>query len=327
MPKLNTSRKLAIAARTAKNIVVGRPITASFEITFNCNADCKHCNWGPYVKEPRLGPGVWADRLVELKPTVVQISGGEPLLRKDVYDIIAEMRRHDQLAVFVLTTNAQLLNEEKYLKLRKAGIEEFSISLDYPDERHNEFRKLKKNFEHLRELIPRLAAYGNRDIVLACVVQSENYRDLPRVAELAKQWGVEINFSIYNHLRTGNRELSIKPGGALDELRTIFDQLLEMQHDGYPIVTSEYSLRKILEFCGGGGQPNCQAGRRLLIINPWAALAPCGMFQERFTTQKEMIEKFTKHNECSACYTSSRANSEKSPWRMLIDAMRIVGHN
>jgi MoaA/NifB/PqqE/SkfB family radical SAM enzyme len=287
MPKLKTSRKLAIAARAAKNIVVGRPITASFEITFNCNADCKHCNWGPYVKEPRLGPGVWADWLVELKPTVVQISGGEPLLRKDVYDIIAEMRRHDQLAVFVLTTNAQLLNEEKYLKLREAGIEEFSISLDYPDERHNEFRKLKKNFEHLRELIPRLAAYGNRDIILACVVQSENYCDLPRIAELAKQWGVEVNFSIYNHLRTSNRELSIN--------------------------------------CGG--QPNCQAGRRFLVINPWAKLAPCGMFQERFTTQKEMIEKFTKLNECSACYTSSRANSEKSPWRMLIDAMRIAGHN
>ena len=103
------------------------------------------------------------------------------------------------------------------------GVDEFSFSLDYPDERHNEFRKLKKNFEHLRELIPRLAAYGNRDIVLACVIQSENYRDLPRIAELAKQWGVEVNFSIYNHLRTGNRELSINSAGALDELRTIFD--------------------------------------------------------------------------------------------------------
>jgi MoaA/NifB/PqqE/SkfB family radical SAM enzyme len=324
MPNLSAARKLRVAARAARNVAVGRPITVSFEITFNCNAHCKHCNWGDYVHEPRLGPDVWGQRLAELQPVVAQISGGEPLLRKDVYDIIAEMRRRDQVAVVVLTTNVQLMTEEKYLRFREAGVDEFSFSLDYPDERHNEYRRLKNNFEHIRELVPRLSARGNRDIVLACVVQSDNFHDLPRIAELAKAWGVWVNFSIYTHLRTGKKELSISPDGQLAELRSVVGHLVRMQRDGYPIATSAYSLRRMLEFYATTSQPNCQAGRRFFIINPWGKLAPCGIIQGEFTSQDELLEKFTKRNTCEMCYTAIRANSEKSPYRMIVDALRVV---
>jgi MoaA/NifB/PqqE/SkfB family radical SAM enzyme len=324
MPKLSATRKLAVAARVAKNMAIGRPITVSFEITFNCNANCKHCNCGPYVKEPRLGPEVWADRLVEFKPAVAQISGGEPLLRKDVYDIIAAMRRRDPLAVVVFTTNVQLLNEEKYLRLREVGVDEFSFSLDYPDERHDEYRQLKKNFAHICDLVPKLARYGNDDIVMACVVQAENFTELPRIAELAKEWGVKVNFSIYTHLRTGNMELTINSNSQLAALAKVVDRLVEMQNNGYPIVTSEYSLRKIIEFYQTGSMPNCQAGRRFFIINPWGKIAPCGMIQGEYDSQDEIIEKFTKGNRCDQCYTAIRANCEKSARRMLLDALRAV---
>jgi len=324
MPKLSTARKLRIAARAAKNIAIGRPITVSFEITFNCNANCKHCNWGEYVKEPRLGPEIWGDRIAELKPVVAQISGGEPLLRKDLYDIITEMHRRDPLAVIVLTTNVQLMNEERYARLREVGVDEFSFSLDYPDERHDEYRQLKENFKHISELVPKLAAHGNQDIVMACVVQSDNFRELPRVAELAKDWGVCVNFSIYTHLRTGNEGLSISPDGQLDALRGVVDRLIEMQNNGYPIATSEYSLRKMLDFYAARSQPDCKAGRRFFIINPWGKLAPCGIIHGEFDSQAELMEKFTKSNTCEMCYTAIRANSEKSPYRMIADALRIV---
>lgn len=217
MPELCAARKARIAGRTAKNILLGRPITVSFEVTYNCNAHCEHCDLGDYVKEPHLGPEEFARWVDELRPAVVQISGGEPMLRKDLGDIVREMRRRDPVAVFVLTTNVTLLNEDKYLKLREAGVDQFSLSLDYPDERHNEFRHLKKNFEHIRDLAPKLSRYGNNDIILACVVQSDNFRDLPRIAELAKEWGVAVNFSTYNALRTGKMELLISSREDLEE--------------------------------------------------------------------------------------------------------------
>ena len=324
MPDLSPGRQLRISARTANCLLMGRPITVSFEITYNCNARCKHCDLGDYVKEPRLGPEVFGQWIADLRPAVAQVSGGEPLLRKDVYDIIAEMRRRDPVAVFVITTNSSLLNEEKYLKLRASGMDQFSLSLDYPDERHNEFRQLKGNFEHIRDLVARIVKHNHRDIVLACVVQSDNFRDLPRMAELAKEWGVTVNFSTYNSLRTGDEDLLVRRPDDLEELRQIVERLVVMQGQGYPVMTSPWTMRQMIKFFAEGRQANCGAGKKFAIVNPWGKLTPCGMNREHYDSQKELVRKFSKHNKCESCFTAIRANSEKSPYRLLADALRVV---
>jgi len=329
MPKLSPKRQLQLAARAITNLARGRPITVSFEVTFNCNADCEHCNWGRSLKvdEPRLEPARWGDLVDEIRPVVAQISGGEPLLRRDIYDIISEMRRRDGLAAFVLTTNAQILNEERYERLRECGIDQFSISLDYPDERHNGYRSLDNSFQKLRELIPRLTAKGNDDVLLACVVQSQNYRDLPAIVEIAREWGASVNFSIYTHLRTGKEYLTVNPDGQLVELAEVVERLIRMQADGYPIATSPYSLRKIVEFYRTRSQPNCQAGRRFFIVNPWGKLAPCGIIHGDYCNQRELVEGFSKGNKCELCYTAIRGNSEKSPYRMIADAVWMLNRH
>jgi len=323
MPKLSAARQATIAARTVKNILFGKPITVSFEVTYNCNANCEHCDLGDFVKEPHLGPSVFGDWIEKLRPTVSQISGGEPLLRKDVLDIISEMRRRDPVSVFVITTNVSLMNEEKYHQLREAGIDQFSFSLDYPDERHNVFRHLERSFEHVRDMCKTCSQFGNKDIVLACVVQSDNFRDLPRIAELAREWGVAVNFSTYNAVRTGKEHYLIT-GDDLRDLSHVVDKLVIMQKDGYPIVTSEWTMRQMIDFFDGRKQPNCRAGNRFLIVGPWGKLTPCGMFRDRYETFKEMNAEFVARNRCTDCFTSSRANSEKSPMRMLSDAVRAV---
>lgn len=324
MPALTAARQAKIAGRTLKNILTGKPVCVSFEITYNCNARCKHCDLGDYIEEPRLGPEVFGEHIAQLKPAVAQISGGEPTLRKDLPEIVREMRRRDPVAVFVITTNVQILNEERYLELRDAGIDQFSLSLDYPDERQNEFRNLKGNFERIAELVPRLARHGNNDIIFACVVQSDNFRDLPKIADLAKKWGVSVNFSTYNSLRTDNTDyLVTKPEDQVD-LKRVVDQLLEMQSDGYSIHTSRWTMYQMMKFFRTGHHPNCRAGTRFLIVNPWGKLTPCGMFRDMYDSQEELVSKFARTNECDKCFTSIRANSEKSLYRLLVDALRVV---
>jgi MoaA/NifB/PqqE/SkfB family radical SAM enzyme len=325
MPKLSSGRKAKIAARTAMNIMTGKPVTVSFEVTYNCNAHCEHCDLGDYVEEPRLGPEEFAKWMDELRPAVAQISGGEPTLRKDLPDIIAAMRARDPIPVFVITTNVTILNEERYLKLREAGVDQFSFSLDYPDERHNEFRHLRGNFERIRDLCQMLSKkYGNDDIVLACVVQSDNFHNLPRIAELAKEWGVTCNFSTYNSLRTDKTYYLINTEEGLKELTKVVDHLVKMQSDGYPILTSEWTMRQMIDFFRNGKQPHCKAGTRFMIVNPWAKLTPCGMFRQQYDSQKDLVRDFAKDNLCDRCFTAIRANSEKSPYRLLVDAFRVI---
>ncbi len=324
MPPLSAGRKAKIAARTALNILRGKPVTVSFEITYNCNADCEHCDLGHYIEEPRLEPHVFADWIPKLKPAVAQLSGGEPTLRKDLPEIARAMRARDKTMILVVTTNAQNINEERYLALKEAGVDHFSMSLDYPDERHNTFRHLNGNFEHMADLVPRLAKYNNQDIIMACVVQSDNFRDLPQIAERAREWGVACNFSTYNSLRTGREFYLISKPEDQVELEAIVDKLLTMQKEGYPILTSEWTLREMIKFFKEGKNSDCKAGKRFAIVNPWGKLTPCGMVREQFDSQAEMIEKFTKDNKCEKCFTAIRANCEKTPARLLKDALRAV---
>jgi MoaA/NifB/PqqE/SkfB family radical SAM enzyme len=324
MSRLSAGRKAKVGVRTAFNILRGKPITVSFEITYNCNANCEHCDLGDHVDEPRLAPEVFAEWIPKLNPAVAQISGGEPTLRKDLVDIAKAMRAKDPTMILVITTNAYNLNEEKYLALKEAGVDHFSISLDYPDERHNTFRHLKESFERLDELVPKLAKYDNQDIIMACVVQSDNYHDLPKIAEVAKRWGVACNFSTYNSLRTGREYYLISKPEDQVELSKVVDKLLAMQKDGYPILTSEWTLRAMMKFFEEGKNANCKAGKRFAIVNPWGKLTPCGMFREQFDSQAEMIEKFTKNNKCEKCFTAIRANCEKTPSRLLKDSLLAV---
>ncbi|NIM48286.1 MAG: radical SAM protein, partial [Gemmatimonadales bacterium] len=161
---MNISGRLALKmmARGIRNKFEQRPLSVSFEITHYCTANCWHCNWGGPVKgETRLGPEEYAAICRELKPVVSHISGGEPLARGDVYEIVRAMANPGELPWMVLVTNAAALTVDKYWKLKKAGINQFSISLDFPDQRHAEFRRIPGLFDKMNRVIPEITALGH----------------------------------------------------------------------------------------------------------------------------------------------------------------------
>ena len=80
----------------------------------------------------------------------------------------------------------------------------------------------------------------------------------------------------------------------------------------------------MIGFFENGRQPNCRAGTWLLIVNPWAKLTPCGMCRDSYDSHAELVKEFTATNSCNECYTAIRANSEKSPYRLLKDALSVV---
>ena len=316
-------RTISLATRGLKNYFTKRPFCVSFEVTYRCNARCKHCHLGGTVNEERTTPQRYGELCRELKPLLAQVSGGEPLLRRDLEQIIEALKIPNRAPYIIVTTNGVLLTKERYRSLREAGVDEFSLSLDYPDERQDEFRAVPGLFNRIRTLIKELSSENDKAIILSCVVQSDNFRDLIRMAELAREWNVKMNFSTYTYLRTNDKGFMI-PRHELIEFKDIIIQLLEFKRKYKNIISSDYTLKKMIEFFKEESFPNCRAGERFLVVNPDGTLSPCGLIIKKYKSQKEIKQDFMKNNNCVYCYTSLRANVERPEWYLVMDNIKAL---
>jgi MoaA/NifB/PqqE/SkfB family radical SAM enzyme len=311
---------LRMLSRGLRNRMQSKPLSISFEITHSCTANCWHCNWGGPIKEKRLTADQYAEICRELRPVVSHVSGGEPLARGDVYEIVDKMTNKGGLPWMIVVTNASNLNHERFQKLKNAGMHQLSVSLDFPDERHDEFRRIPGLFDKMSRVLPDLGGRSEKDdILLNVCITSWNYRDLPGLVHKAKEWGLPINFSVYSHLRVQDRSGLIDGNDGVDELARKIDEVIDLQKQGFPVYTSPRVLWKFHRFMTEGGIPGCQAGRRFLVINPDGRLTPCAMVMAYFDKQDEMLENFTRQNTCTACYISTRANTEKTFGEFLQD--------
>lgn len=320
---ISFARALSLAERSLANYFLKRPFCISFEVTHSCNANCKHCHLGGPVDEQRATPQRYGELSHKLKPVIAQISGGEPLLRKDLEQIIKAIKRPKAAPYIVITTNGALLTKKRYSSLRQAGLDEFSLSLDYPDERHDEFRGIPGLFKRIETLIKNFSPAEDKAITLCCVIQSDNFRDLMQMAELAKEWDVKINFSTYTFLRTNDKSYMLSKE-ELEEFKEIIKQLLNFKKKYGVIFTSDYVFKNMVEFFKNGYLPHCQTGKKFFNVNPDGTLSPCGLIITNYKSKKELNKYFSKNNNCSYCYTSIRANTEKPVKYLIKDAIKSL---
>lgn len=320
----STIQTLSLAKRGIRNFFVQRPLSVSFEVTYSCNAHCKHCHLGGFIKDEVLAsPERFGELCDQIQPVVAQISGGEPLIRKDLEQIIKAMKHPNRAPYIVVTTNAILLNKKRYDSLIEAGVDQFSVSLDYPDERHDEFRGSKGLFRRIENLVKELNTGNGKCITLSCVVQKDNFRDLIKIAELSEDWGVNVNFSTYTWLRTNDKNYVLDKDDII-EFKGIVQKLLSMRKKYKNFFASEYTFTRMIEFYEKGGIPNCKAGERFFIVNPDSNFSPCGLIITRYETMEEIREKFIKTNTCTACNTSIRSNCEKPIKYMIKDNLGSI---
>ena len=321
MAKLFLLDKAKFGLRRISNLIDHRLLVVSFEVTLSCNCNCRHCDLGGFKKEEkRIGPADYARIVRELKPLVVQLSGGEALLRPDILEIVKTTKQFGRLPYTILVTNGVLLNKDIYLKLEKAGLNQLSISLDFPDERHDDFRRHPGLFKHLEETVPQLAKYGFNDIFLNTAITRANFREVIPLAKKANEWGVKISYSAYTPLRTGNKEFTFEKEEDLKNLRETFQKLIEFKKKTDCIVNSKTVLLKTLKFLEKGYMSNCQAGLKFVVVMPDGSFVPCSMKRYKFSNLKELREKFSRQNFCDGCcgcYVSVRCYSERSFWEEL----------
>ena len=324
---MNVSGTMALRmlVKAAWNTARKHPLSVSFEVTHACTANCWHCNWGGPIKETRRTPEEYAAICRDLKPVVVNVSGGEALARGDLDEIVRGLSRPGRLPWIVVVTNASQLSPERFLRLKRAGMHQLSVSIDFPDDRHSEFRRVPGLFAHLEEMIPKCVAAGDEDDVsLNCCITAWNYKTLPDIVRLASRWGVSVNFSAYTPLRMDDPTGLVKHNGSVAELKEKITEVIELKRQGYPVYTSERVLWKFYQFLIEGRAPGCQAGYRFLVINPDGRLTPCAMVMAYFNDYRTMQREFSRTNTCEACFISTRANTEKTLKDALADNVEAL---
>lgn len=306
--------------------MVGKPLCIALEVTHNCTANCRHCDKGPKVDDHAVGAAEYKRICEELSPSIIQIAGGEPLKRGDLPDIVRALYRPGHPPYLAVVTNGSLLNKEKYHNLRAAGISQFSISLDFPDNRHDDFRRIPGLFDHLDKLVPELLSQGHGDVILNTCITRANYLYLPDIIAKVSSWGAKLNFSTYTDLRTQNKEYNLRHPEDTVRFNALIDRIFSGGNWTGCVMTSERVMRRFARFYENGCNiPDCQTGRKFLIVNPDGRLTPCAMFiDERYHTRRELIEKFADKTDCGGCYIAIRANTEKSAWELITDNLRTV---
>ncbi len=331
MKAIPFNRAARMITRGTWSFLTSRPLVVSFELTHSCTADCLHCDKGKIKPEPEglLRAEDYGRLRGQLKPMAVQLSGGEPLLRRDLEDIAHAVKEPSGLPYLILVTNGRLFTEEKYLALRALGVNQFSISLDFPDERHDEFRQSPGLYRHLEKLVPTLAAHGFDDVALNTAITRENLPALRGIYERATQWGVSISYSAYTPLRTRSMEHYIQSEDDLALLRRTLDDLLALKAQNGRIANSAWTLSGIHDFFLHGSIPGCNAGRRFMVVTPTGGLRPCSMFENTYTSHREILKEWVPNNDCGGCYVSIRSYLDASFWTLLKDnlSQRVFSSN
>ncbi|MHA1632282.1 MAG: radical SAM protein [Candidatus Freyarchaeota archaeon] len=193
---------LKVGGNQAKGYV---PLILSWNVTLKCNLKCPHCYINSAEKElPEELSTEEAkkliDQIADVSRPLLILSGGEPLLRPDLFTLI-QYAKSKGLKVG-LGSNGTLIDRETARRLKDAGVDTVSISLDsiHP-EKHDRFRGVKGAWERAVNAIKALKEEGIL-IQVNTTVTRENYQEIGQILEFAEKLGVE-NFHLFFLVPTG----------------------------------------------------------------------------------------------------------------------------
>lgn len=283
-----------------------RPNWVNIEVTKRCNAKCNFCNYWEEKGPPELDD--YTDVIKQFRPVVVSLSGGEPLIRRNLHEIIRKFRPYCHYVGMV--TNGTLLNEERARELFDAGVNQLSVSLDFTDETHDKMRGVPGLFAKISKMVPSLVKQGF-NMSFNTVIMDTNLDHIIPLAKLAREWGAGISFSTYSHLKNDNHTHVIAQDTYM-RIVSLVHELKELKKTFKHIKNSCYYLERIPEFVMNGSIPNCKAGKRWIQVTPDGYLQPCSELP-RYCHYSEYSQSAVPHISCTKCWFACRGEAEANP--------------
>ncbi|MFA6465975.1 MAG: radical SAM protein, partial [Desulfurivibrionaceae bacterium] len=275
------------------------PKWIAWEITRRCNLNCVHCRSSSGL-EAKGHPDFTLDEAKRVlddiasyaKPVVV-LSGGEPLLRPDVFDIA--QYGTDLGLRMCLATNGTLVTQEICAKIKAAGIKMVSLSLDGASAQvHDNFRNQPGAFGGTLNAAKLFKENGISFLINSSFTK-RNQEEIPKIYHLAKELGATAWYMFmivptgrgedimdeliapedyekllvwHYEMEKGEKDLLVRPTCAPNYYRVVLQQAKE-KGDDYE--------RRSLQFSTGGSK-GCLAGQLISLIDVDGNVLPCSYF-------------------------------------------------
>ena len=203
-----------------------------YNCTARCNLRCLHCYSASdssrcdseltTLQAKKLLAG-----LVEINAPVVLFSGGEPLLRPDLFELLAEAKRLGLRTV--ISTNGTLIDADMARKLAQACISYVGISIDGPEEFHNRFRQTAGCFKATMAGFDHCLKAGLRTGLRFTITKS-NHSKVPKVFDICADNGIR-RLCFYHLIRSGRATQIESEVLSTEQTRTVVETILQKTNE------------------------------------------------------------------------------------------------
>ncbi len=270
---MRVTRQLKASLCLLKVRLGGRPVPVAvrWNLLDRCINRCAYCNiWGNSATS-ELPTEIIKRGLAELKSlgTVhVSFSGGEPLLRKDIGELVSCAA---ELGL------APSMNSSGYMLHKRidqlAGLELLKISLDGPEEIHDLVRGRKGAFAAAIEAAE-LASRRLKKISFSTTITRFNVHHLPQILEIAEGFGCVVAFQPVKDLYRGVENVGELAPDAID-MRDAVAWLTDQKRGGNRSIRNSLAELKYISDWPNYPPLECSAGKVFIMIDSDGTILPC----------------------------------------------------
>ena len=289
-----------VPARMLQFSGTNRPLVV-WNVANRCNLRCKHCYIG--AEDRQYGDEMttaeaeeFIKDLAEMRVPVLLLSGGEPLIRSDIFHL-SKFATDLGLRV-VLSTNGTLITPEVAKSIKESGMQYAGVSFDGLRDTHDEFRAMSGAFDRALEGVRNCMKEGIKTGV-RFAINKFNREDLPGVIDLLEKENIP-RFCMYHLVYSGRGkemvDMDTSHEEKLETMRFLVDRTLDLYKRGIEtelltvdnhadgVYIYNYLMKKdpgradevmqLLKMHGG-----CSAGTKFSNVDPQGNVHPCQFWQ------------------------------------------------
>lgn len=318
-------------------------------VTERCNLRCRSCGVCDsallHEKKDPLSTEQWkaviTSAATKLGTSLVSISGGEPLLRTDIYEIIryasdAGMSVH-------ICTNGVLLDRDRANHLRDSGVSTVSISLESPDQETHDYLRGKNTFPSVLDSIALLKKTApNIRIGVNYLITRRNYHNMTEMVGFAESLGVhQLKFApihtnlLHRHKTEEQFDDLLFREEDLDDLEREVLRAQAACAASSLLTTSDAFFSGIVALYRTPKKIRCYAGYAVCAVNASGDVSPCCDMDGEFNVKDKPLDVIWRtpafhqlrkkvHHCDAACWdtTNTELSLRLQPWALVSDLSR-----